>query len=186
MNCILSAVDIDLEAIGKRARLARERRGKSGNEVDIDAEVGRGTVSRLESGRSRDIALHVVARVANALQIRLDWLVFGRGEMNVGNDRPGPPDPKIGTFLLKLGRLPGLQAWIDENPSAFPLSTIARGVDVYEKRPNRSRDDGEPLGGWGAYFAEIHSGDAIPLENSAEKATQLVKKQLGRRPTVRK
>jgi transcriptional regulator with XRE-family HTH domain len=186
MRSSIDVVIVDMAGIGRRLREARERRGYGSAELDIMSEVGRGTTSRIESARSPEISLMVVAKVATALGVRLDWLVFGRGEMYSTHDKPALPDPPIGGFMLQIARLPGLQRWIEQNPGEFPLSTIAKGLEQYAHRPNRSREDGEPLGGWGAYFADVDAAEARPLSNSGAKAEKLIERQLGKRPRLKK
>lgn len=66
--------------------------------------------------------------------------------------------PLIGTFLMKLDRLPGLREWIEENPSTLTVAEVLRGMQVYDEVRPRSRDDGRPFDGWGAFFDDALSG----------------------------
>lgn len=181
-------VEIDIAAVGARLREARERRGYGSAELDIMAEVGRGTVSRIESGDRPEVSAVVLAKIADAVGVRLDWLIYGRGEMRVKDaDRVAPaPDPPIGGFLLQVDRLPGLRRWIEQQREQFPLSTIARGLEAYENSPPQSREDGVPKAGWSSFFADVEADKSHELPNSHQKASQLVKRQVGRRPRLKK
>lgn len=62
-----------VETSGKRVRRARELRNRSLRSVADDAGVSPSTLSRWENGKGEPIFSHV-ARIAQALNISLDWL----------------------------------------------------------------------------------------------------------------
>lgn len=64
----------------------------------------------------------------------------------------------IGTFLLKLDRLPGLRQWIEANPTAFTVPQVVVAVGVYDEAKPASGSNGEPLGGWSTFIADAFAG----------------------------
>lgn len=71
--------DIDMLALGRRLKRAREEAGFDiVTKLEVDAGVSRGTISRIENGEKPEVSLQVVAKIARVLGVRLDWLVFGR------------------------------------------------------------------------------------------------------------
>lgn len=152
---IVGPREIDLHALGRRLIEARESCGWGSRETDIESHVGIGTVSRLESARRPEISVRSLARIASALGVRFDWLVHGHGPMR--ELRPGEEvsDPKAGVFLAHVDRLPGLREWLQENPAEVRLSTLVRGIEAYPTLCTRTRSDGQPLGGWSQYFADL-------------------------------
>lgn len=180
-------VEFDIDTIGRRLREARERKGYGSAELDIMAEVGRGTTSRIEAGERPEVSAVVLSKLAATLGVHLDWLVHGRGDMHIKNAerKTPPPDPPIGGFLLQIDRLPGLRRWIERHPGEFTISAIARGLEKYEHLPPQSQEDGVPMGGWGSFFADVDALDARELPDGTAKVARLVRRQVGRRPKVR-
>lgn len=74
-------------------------------------------------------------------------------------------DLTVGAFLLKLRRLPGLERWLEENPTALTVSQLARGMTVYDMAPPASRSDGQPMSGWRAFFDDALSGRLTTAAN---------------------
>ncbi len=75
-------------------------------------------------------------------------------------DRPPPSDdPKFGTFMMRLGDVPGLRSWLTDNPGAATLAEVWSGIQVYEATPTLSRaNDGQPLKGWSSFFGDLRAG----------------------------
>lgn len=70
--------------IANRVQVLREMKGWSQNELERQAGVARGSVSRIESGeRGRWLMVETVLALANALDVDVGWLITG-----------SPPDPR--------------------------------------------------------------------------------------------
>lgn len=81
----------------------------------------------------------------------------------------GTDNPTIGLFMMKLRRLPGLEQWIEENPTRLTVGELWKGMTIYDTVKPRSREDGEPLNGWGSFFDDALSGR---LTGPAKKGDQ--------------
>ncbi len=69
------------QLLGKRIALARTTRGLGVNELGRMAGVDGGVISRLEAGKKPNVGMPTVAALCVALDVRLEWLVLGRGTM---------------------------------------------------------------------------------------------------------
>jgi transcriptional regulator with XRE-family HTH domain len=141
---------LDLVALGQRLRAIREDRGMAATKLDDLANVGRGTVRRIELGERPEISLSVIVRIASYLHVQIDWLVWG--------DRPEAPhglNIPCASFLAQINRLPGLLDYL-ESPVGIATSvqTVARVVHSYRKHPPEVRMNGEPLDGWDALITK--------------------------------
>lgn len=89
---------------------------------------------------------------------------------------PGSPmvDPPVGTFLMKLRRLPGLEKWVEAHPEKFSISQLAKGMALYDDVRPASRSDGEPFNGWGAFLEDAVSGRLTqPLPGAVEEVERI-------------
>lgn len=66
---------VAIEHMGQRLREAREAIGISARELDRRAGLTEGHTSLLEGGRNMEVG--TAAKLAIALGVSLDWLVFG-------------------------------------------------------------------------------------------------------------
>lgn len=73
------------------------------------------------------------------------------------------PDPPIGTFLLKINKLPGLDEWLTNHPGDVHVSEVCRAIETYESTPGLARpSDGQPHQGWGTFFTDLRAGKIGP------------------------
>jgi transcriptional regulator with XRE-family HTH domain len=63
-------------------------RGMSVNALELAADMARGHLANVLSGRRLDISSSTALRLARALGVTLDWLVSGEGAMPSGVARP--------------------------------------------------------------------------------------------------
>lgn len=83
-------------------------------------------------------------------------------------------DPPIGTFLMKLRRLPGLEQWVESHPEQFTISQLAKGMALYDDVRPASRSDGQPFNGWGAFLDDAVSGRLTqPLPGAVEEVDRI-------------
>jgi hypothetical protein len=136
-------------------RIVLALHGRSGVWLERTAKLPKGYGSYVISGERRRLGPKFMTQIADALGVTQKWLASGDGPMTEASKGL---DPTIGTFLLKLDRLPGLREWIESNPSALTVSQIATGMAIYDDVKPRSREDGRPLDGWGAFFDDALSG----------------------------
>lgn len=89
-------------------------------------------------------------------------------------------DPPVGTFLMRLRRMPGLERWLEDHPTTFTISQIAIAMATYDESPPRGREDGQPLAGWEAFIRDaLRIGDRPARLPSAQAELEaLEKKQL--------
>jgi len=93
----------------------------------------------------------------------------------------GRADPPVGTFLMKLRRLPGLEQWIEEHPTALKVSELAVGMAIYDTVKPASQEDGQPINGWDAFFDDALSGRLTrTLKGDVKAAEALERGQLPR------
>lgn len=88
---------------------------------------------------------------------------------------PGAGDPKFGTFLLRLGEVPGLRTWLNEHPEGATIGEVWAGIQAYEKTPTLSRaNDGQPAKGWESFFADLRAGRiGVPSAEGGDAAAVL-------------
>lgn len=187
VNPMKPSLGNDSATIGARVREARLLRDLGSNELGRLAGMGGGEVSQIENGVRPRPGVFAIARLADALRVHLEWLVFGRGPRDLDaplqevKDRA--PDPPVGTFLLRLGRTPGLQRWIEDHPESVTVSELLRGMAAYEATPPRTRSDGQPAAGWGAFFHDVLAGNlGLGDRRSVGDPAAAEMAQLGRRP----
>jgi Zn-dependent peptidase ImmA (M78 family)/transcriptional regulator with XRE-family HTH domain len=70
-------MDIDLDLVGERVRAARERAGLTQRDVESAAEVSQSMIHRIESGRRTTATLEDFDRLAQAVGIGLEELLYG-------------------------------------------------------------------------------------------------------------
>lgn len=66
-------------SFGERVRVVRERRGLSALALDRRAGLTPGHSAQIESGRVPRVSLKTAAAIAEALDVRIDWLATGKG-----------------------------------------------------------------------------------------------------------
>lgn len=97
---------MDREELGKRLKIARDKRDKSLQDVADAVGVARSTVQRYEAGKINNIKLPVVESFARALNVNPSWLVGKSDVMETaaekdffanlpGNIIPMPPTRKV-------------------------------------------------------------------------------------------
>jgi transcriptional regulator with XRE-family HTH domain len=157
--------------LADRVREARTEKGWSMNA--LDRKIGQGDggyTTRIESGEKKNPEIHILERMADELGVRRAWLVLGE-EPKRGAD---VPDKMMSWLLLKLHRLPGLHEWVESHP--MRISELVRVLMVYEDVKPRSREDGQPLGGWGAFVEDaLHGrldGPKVPADRAAAMALE--------------
>jgi ribosome-binding protein aMBF1 (putative translation factor) len=74
------SVLVELQQVAQRIRQARGASKLSREQVAFRAGFSVRTIAHLEDGKHIPL-LHTVARVAEVLEISLDWVVWGDGEM---------------------------------------------------------------------------------------------------------
>jgi Zn-dependent peptidase ImmA (M78 family)/transcriptional regulator with XRE-family HTH domain len=70
-------MNADLAGIGERIRVARERAGMSQRDLQSRALMSQSTLHRLETGKRTNVALADFDRLAQALSVGLDELLYG-------------------------------------------------------------------------------------------------------------
>jgi Zn-dependent peptidase ImmA (M78 family)/DNA-binding Xre family transcriptional regulator len=70
-------MDIDVVAVGRRVRIAREGAGLSQREVEAKVGMSQSTLHRVETGMRTSVTLADFDRLAQALEIALDELLYG-------------------------------------------------------------------------------------------------------------
>ncbi len=174
--------------LADRVREARLEAGLGMNE--LDRRIGQphgGYTTRLEAGEKKRPDPAVLNKIADALNVRLEWLLSGDLPKREGSPQPrtsnggtvANADPAIGTFLLKLDRLPGLRGWLEEHPAELSVSQVAKGIAIYEQVKPKAREDGQPHDGWGAFFRDALSDRLTrKLPGSVEAAEELERREL--------
>lgn len=114
---ILRAVD----TLGKRVAHARVRKGWSQNRLDKEAKWSQGRTSRLERDE-RGPSAPTLAKVAELLGVRADWLLTGALPMEAEEPASSRSDPLPNRALAaRLARddgvyEPAIQSVVDEKP----------------------------------------------------------------------
>ncbi|HEY2578943.1 MAG TPA: XRE family transcriptional regulator [Streptosporangiaceae bacterium] len=109
-------MDVDLTAVGARVRAARERAGLSQRNVESEAGVSQSTLHRVETGKRTNATLADFDRLAQALGVGLDELLYGSAvEARVlGAARTsGCTDGAVRTALEQGIELLKLDDWLD-------------------------------------------------------------------------
>ena len=70
-------MDVDLNAVGKRVRAARERAGLSQRDVEARSGISQSMLHRVETGKRTNATLEEFDRLAQALAVGLDELLYG-------------------------------------------------------------------------------------------------------------
>ena len=145
----VSAKD-DPGPLARRVELAL--RGRSGGWLEREAGLPKGYGSYILRGERRKLGPKFMTAIAKALSVNHQWLASGEGSMET---LAQPPiEMPAGKLLIKLGDLPGLREWIVDHPEAITVAELVRGIAVYEETKPSSRSDGQPFGGWEAFFAD--------------------------------
>jgi transcriptional regulator with XRE-family HTH domain len=139
---------LDLEGIARRLATVRMERGIAQTRLDSLAGVGRGAVQRIEEGSRPELSVSVLARIADCLQMDLNWLIRG-------DDRESGLDVPIAGFLSQLHRLPGLLDFLEKQGAHLPLHVIARGLKTYRETAKGSKAKAMPKEGWQAFFSPV-------------------------------
>ncbi len=75
--CVVAS--FDLRALGARVQATANARGLSLRQTGSLADVGISTMSRIVNGEMPFVSVEIVVRLCVALDVRLEWLVFGTG-----------------------------------------------------------------------------------------------------------
>lgn len=68
------------QTLSDRLRIARKAADLTARELSKRAGLAEGHVAMIERGTVDDGRVQTIAKIADALGVSLDWLVFGRGE----------------------------------------------------------------------------------------------------------
>ncbi len=79
----MSQPAFDRAAMGKRLNKALTLHHVGVNEAGRLAGLSSGGVSKLASGQTQKVRLETVVKLTEGLGIHLEWLVLGRGEMDL-------------------------------------------------------------------------------------------------------
>lgn len=154
---------MDIVHLGKRLRQIRNQRDLPATRLDELAEIGRGTVHRVEEGLRPEVSMSVVSRIARALNVRLDYLMWGDAEDTAG--RPVDDlEMQVLTFLYQIQRIPGLLRWIEDSGGKTPIYVIARGLRELRDNPPELKKDGSPPGGWDDFFRGVWKSHVAPTD----------------------
>lgn len=80
-----------------RLQVARKAKELSTRELDARAGLAPGHVWQIESGRKAGIEVETASRLADALDVTLDWLVRGLGDGPSSRPSKPPPSKRTGT-----------------------------------------------------------------------------------------
>lgn len=75
--------EIDWQLLGERVHTARRRRGLTSGELARLAGTTRVTISRLENRKKPGVSFAILWRIAQVLQVSLDWLTGRKDDMGV-------------------------------------------------------------------------------------------------------
>lgn len=104
--------------IGRMVELLREAAGWSQNEVERRADLSVGTVCKLEKGRMLVVGIDPVVRLAEAFQVPIDLLVYGKVPKHLPqlplfvSDDGEPPD----AWAMARGGTRGARRILGERP----------------------------------------------------------------------
>ena len=167
MSLSNDSVDSSEDAGPLAERVLLALRGRSGNWLETAARLPKGYGSYVLTGKRRKLGPEFMGRIAEALGVSHRWLSTGEGPMVEGTPST---DPKVGTFLMKLDRLPGLREWVEANPSKLTVTEVAAGMALYDETKPSSRSDGQPMGGWDAFFADALAGRLVGPKKRGDQA----------------
>lgn len=68
------------QTLSDRLRIAREAAGLTARKLSKLAGLAEGHVAMIERGTVEDGSVQTIGKIARALGVSLDWLVFGKGE----------------------------------------------------------------------------------------------------------
>jgi Zn-dependent peptidase ImmA (M78 family)/antitoxin (DNA-binding transcriptional repressor) of toxin-antitoxin stability system/DNA-binding XRE family transcriptional regulator len=124
-------MNIDLALVGERARSARERSGLTQRDVESAAEVSQSMIHRIESGKRTTASLEEFDRLAQAIGIGLEELLYGsavEARVLASARASGSMDTAVrsamrqGVELLMLDdRLDAAVAGLRQEPHRLPL-----------------------------------------------------------------
>lgn len=83
------------ETIGQRVRRAREAKQLHVNDLDREIGSSPGYVSRVENDQFNSVGSDKLIRMAEVLDVSLDWLMRGEGTGPVGATNPARPGPPV-------------------------------------------------------------------------------------------
>jgi XRE family transcriptional regulator, master regulator for biofilm formation len=75
--------DRSWQTLGERIHMIRRRRGLTSKELAARVGTGRTTISRLENNSKPAVSLDVVVRIAQVLEISLDYLTGRKDDESV-------------------------------------------------------------------------------------------------------
>lgn len=159
------------DTVASRVKRIVDETGRSARQLSLAIGSSKSWIQTVIDGLSQNPEAERLRKLAEETGYSFDWLATGRGEpkastasgADVATPRqpegdPAAFDPKIGTFLMRLRRLPGFEAWVEEHSSDYSVSQIARVMAIYQGAPPSSRSDGQPVGGWDAYVSAALAG----------------------------
>lgn len=175
------------------ARLLAEEKARGGTQATLGKKLGISQSALSGFIGDRQGSSHAVALTACKLagidprtvlgeEFAIVLTSAGVEEIEKRFEQLKAADLPVGSFLMKLRRLPGLERWIEENPSALTVSQLARGMSIYDDVRPASRSDGQPMNGWGAFFEDALSGrlSATAGAGDQEAAEALERGQMSR------
>lgn len=133
------------------------------------------TVNKLLKRSGADegrVELRTIELLAEAVGVPASWLAYGVGGLD--------DDPPIASLLLKLRRIPGLEAVVEKHPGRWRTSTVWKA----SRETHQSDSDGIPIGGWEKVLDSIESGRAGRTSGDAAAVTTATRRQAGRRPKL--
>lgn len=76
---------MDIIMLGKRIRGRRESIGQPLNEFSDRKDLHRSTLSRIENGKCKNPGIDYLIRIAEGLNVSLEYLVYGTEDIFVGD-----------------------------------------------------------------------------------------------------
>lgn len=114
----------NISDIGKRIKELRKRLGL--NQADFAGQLGLDspvTISRYETGE-REIPNTILVKISKLVNVSLDWLLTGEGEMERGKnilvEKPQYRDPRLSDLYQKLESI--------YNEGSFDIRAKVRGI----------------------------------------------------------
>lgn len=118
---------------GQMVKRLRERKGWTMAELARRAEVSESYISRFESGSIPSAAAQVVANIAAALEVSVDYLMNQDGSRphptTPRNEEPEVADPELKLYLSNIGGL-------NEHDREIIKGVIKNMLDMEEQRRN--------------------------------------------------